>query len=328
MPSLRASLQVLAIMTSTLSLSAQAADEPPPDDASTPAPVERAPLAPRSDTIAADLLRQLPGSEFISLKAGTEDVVALWRHANVGEPKGVVVLLPGEGESADWPRGIGPLRRGLPDYGWHTLSLSLPDLPSHTSTPSAEPELPPSTKEGEAEDKDLANEQPPSEAGYLPEETATPAGESPPNPTEASAAVADPAEQINERIEAALAFARSKQPTTIVLLGQGTGAYWSARYLQQLAPADVKHLLMIQPRQPEGQQEAVAQLVPALKLATGDFYSEEGSATLSAARERLNASRRLQHPSYRQVKLPPPTGNVEIDQERLLRRIRGWLDKQ
>lgn len=338
MPRFRDSIRWAVALSATLTAWSIGAADEPADAAPDTAPVaaERPALPSRSDTIAARLLQQLPPEEVLSLKAGSDEFVALWRPANVAEPKGAIILVPGDGETADWPRGIGPLRRGLPDHGWHTLSLTLPDSPKFIpmAAASGAPADVSASRQSEAANEGQPDAQPPSEAGYLPEETATPPAEPPLETPEAPAAVepelpnADPAEQINERIEAALAFARSKQPTTIVFLGQGTGAYWAARYLQQLAPADVKHLLMIQPRQPEGQQEAVAQLVPALKLATGDFYSEEGSATLSAARERLNASRRLQHPSYRQVKLPPPTGNVEIDRERLLRRIRGWLDKQ
>ncbi|MGE6662110.1 alpha/beta hydrolase family protein [Pseudomonas sp. NPDC077408] len=311
--------------------------EEPAEPEATPAPVaiDRPPLPSRSATMAADLLRQLPPSEFISLNADKDDFVALWRPANVAEPKGVIVLLPGEGESTNWPRGIGPLRRGLPDHGWHTLSLSLPDSPGLLLPPATEqtPEQP--TDEPEPEQP--TEEPPPSEAGYLPEEAAAvpdePAADDgdaqdPAETAETAAPKPEQAEQITARIEAALAFARSKQPAAIVLLGQGTGGYWAARYLQQRAPADVRHLLVIQPRQPEGQDEPLAQLVPTLKLATGDFYYKDAGSEQQTARERLNASRRIQHPAYRQVGLPQQTGDRPSDQEVLVRRVRGWLKRE
>lgn len=298
------------------------------------ASTQRPPLRSRSDIMTSDLLRQLPDKEVVSLKAGTDDFAALWRPANVGEPRGVIILLPGEGESADWPRGIGPLRRGLPDHGWHTLSLSLPDSPgpalpavANTSEGAAEPPV----EAPAAETEQVAENPVPSEAGYLPEETAAIPSElvSDDTKTEETVAPAAPhADQITERIEAALSFARSKQPAAIVLLGQGTGGYWAARYLQHVAPSDVRHLGVIQPRQPEGQDEPLVQLIPTLKLATADFYYKNGRGDPTAARERLKTSRRIQHPAYRQVGLPPQTGNSQADQEQLLRRIRGWLDNQ
>ena len=321
---------LFAIVTSPL---VNAVEEPAEPEA-TPAPVavDRPPLPSRSATMATDLLRQLPPSELISLNADKDDFVALWRPANVAEPKGVIVLLPGEGESTNWPRGIGPLRRGLPDHGWHTLSLSLPDSPGLLLPPATEqtPEQP--TDEPEPEQP--TEEPPPSEAGYLPEEAAAVPDEPAADdgdaqaPAETAAPKPEQAEQIAARIEAALAFARSKQPAAIVLLGQGTGGYWAARYLQQRAPADVRHLLVIQPRQPEGQDEPLAQLVPTLKLATGDFYYKDAGSEQQTARERLNASRRIQHPAYRQVGLPQQTGDRPSDQEVLVRRVRGWLKRE
>lgn len=335
MPRFRDSLRLLALLSAaTTALSVSATDEPATQEtAPAPTTIERPPLPSRSDTMAADLLRQLPSAEVVNLTAGPDDFVALWRPANVGAAKGVIILLPGEGESADWPRGIGPLRRGLPDYGWHTLSLSLPDSPRAIS--AAAPEEPAElVEQTETDAEPPVEDEPPSEAGYLPEETAARPDEPPVEVTEAdepiepAAAQPNQAEQITERIEAALAFARSKQPAAIVLLGQGTGSYWAAHYLQQLAPADVRHLLMIQPRQHDGQDEPLARLVATLKLATGDIYYRNSVSQRSAARERLNASRRNNHPAYRQVGLQPLNGDLETGQEQLLRRVRGWLDKQ
>lgn len=317
--------------------SAIAAEEP-----AAPAPVPEAvpaehpvPLS-RSDAIAAELKRQLPASEFVNLNAADEDFVALWRPANDGNPKGVIILLPGEGESADWPRGVGPFRRGLPDHGWHTLSLSLPDAAAPVASVAAEPPKAPAAPEqasGETSEPEQAA--PPSEAGYLPETTsaATDTAGEPANEPEAADASTAPvpsltqAERVAKRIEAALAFARSKQPAAMVLLGHGTGAYWGAQFLQQQGPPGVTRLVMVQPRQPEGQDEPLAQLVAPLKVPTGDFYYKEGVGTLSAARDRLNASRRNRHPSYGQIGLPPRTGDRQVDDEQLLRRVRGWLSR-
>lgn len=347
MARLRVSLCLAVSLAMSVVPCSNAADEPiaaEPSATSEPVKTQRPPTASRADAMAADLVRQLSASEFVSLKEGDADFVALWRPANAGSPKGVIILLPGEGESADWPSGIGPLRRGLPDHGWHTLSLSLPDSPALIPTAGAVTEAKQTDEtpgnEPAAEDSPADPVEAPSEAGYLPEETAAPAAEPPLTPDDEppaddAAAVSeedrpqpDQPERIAERIEAALAFARSKQPKAIVFLGQRTGGYWAARFLQQQGPADVKQLGLVRPQQPEGQEEPLAQLVPRLKLATGDFYYKDGVGSQSAARERLNASKRLDHPAYRQVGLPPQTGDRQVDQEQLVRRVRGWLDKQ
>lgn len=311
--------------------------EPPPETPATP--IERPALPSRSATVAADLARQLPSTEVLNLQAADAPFVALWQPANVAEPKGLVILLPGEGESADWPRGIGPLRRNLPDHGWHTLSLSLPDSPEFIppATPLATTEAPEPTEPTTADSEPSSD---PNEAGYLPEETAASPDEAAAEQAaetretdeatetdEAAREEAELPERIDERIAAALDHARNLQPKTIILLGQGSGAYWAARHLQQWAPDDVAGLALIQPRQPEDQQEPLAQLAPALKLAIGDFYYRDDPSALADARERLNASRRIGHPGYHQVGLTALAGERSIEQEQLVRRVRGWLER-
>ena len=46
------------------------------------------------------------------------------------KPIGGVILLHGRGVHPNWPQVIQPLRTGLPNYGWSTLSLQMPILPS------------------------------------------------------------------------------------------------------------------------------------------------------------------------------------------------------
>jgi len=44
-----------------------------------------------------------------------------------------VIILPSMGSHVDWPEIISPLRTGLPEYGWTTLSIQLPLLPPRVS---------------------------------------------------------------------------------------------------------------------------------------------------------------------------------------------------
>ena len=314
--------------------------------ATAPVPFERPLLPSRSEVMAQGLLGQLPSAEVVTLNTASSAFLALWRPANVSAPKGVILLLPGDGESADWPRAVGPLRRNLPDHGWHTLSLSLPESPRITPIAVSPPQDESKGVEmGEPAPEEASGpSSEPEEAGYLPEQTAATPTESIDAPDEdetpvegASSADAgsadteerlDYADQIDQRIEAALTFVRSKQPGTIVLLGHGTGAYWGARFVQQMAPEDVAHLILIQARKPDDQLEPLAPLATALKLPTGDFYYKDGNSNLAGARDRLNESRRIGHPAYQQVGLQRLNGDQQAEQEQLVRRVRGWLDRQ
>ncbi len=44
--------------------------------------------------------------------------------------------------------------------------------------------------------------------------------------------------------------------------------------------------------------------------------------------QRRNAMRRAGHPDYRQVALPNLEGDRYGDQEQLVRRVRGWLERK
>lgn len=285
-------------------------------------PIERAPLEERSQEDAASLERQLPSREQQQLRAGEDSFLALWQPANVSDPSGLLILLPGEGESADWPQAIGPLRRRLPNSGWSTLSLTLPDpsgdplppRPFKTEEPSkAEPAVNP---EKAAEEGPANTEQ----AG-----SAEPDTDPAPPPLSRDAIQKTQTERVFARIEAALAFARQQQPKAIVLLGHGTGAFWAAQFLALKEPKDIRNLLLVTAEIPAGYEPAGEDSLSELKLATGDFYYKDQPTDRDSALRRLHASKRQKHPAYLQIAMKGLPGDRATEQEQLIRRIRGWL---
>ncbi|WP_314409745.1 alpha/beta hydrolase family protein [Pseudomonas kuykendallii] len=278
------------------------------EPAAAPAPpVERAPLEERSQDEAIALQRQLPTAEQHQLEAGGERFLALWKPANSATPSGLVILLPGEGEHPDWPRVIGPLRSKLADAGWHTLSLSLPD-PLGDPLPARVPEAIEPAKEGDA-----AKTDPPPATG-----------ETPPAASAEDQRKAH-GERVMARIQAALDFAAGKQVKTVVLLGHGSGAFWAASFLAERKPAQIHQLLMVEASVPAGYAPPLEELVPPLKLATGDIYYKDRYA--DAALARRQASKRLQHPAYALIGLDALPANPDAEQEQLARRVRGWLTR-
>lgn len=315
---------------------AAAATDPAASNAESPdetLSIERVPLPERSELDTRALQRQLELKEQQQLQAAEEDFLALWLPANSGEAKGAVILLPGDNESADWPQVIGPLRRKLPGGGWHSLSVTLPDANS---------EAPP-VREAETESS-AAEEAPETDAT----EEDTPSGEDTPAPEEgdeteqqladAPAPTATPqtpearreahGKRVMARIEAAIALAEQQQAPSIVLLGHGSGAYWAAHYLSERQPENVRHLLLVSASLPSGYGPPLDELIPTLKLPTGDFYYKDQLPERQAASRRMQASKRQQHPTYIQIAMKALPGNRETEQEQLYRRIRGWLSLQ
>jgi hypothetical protein len=301
------------------------ADAPASDGAAAEAPAApepRPPLEERSQDSAAGLERQLPKGEQQILQADQESFLALWKPANAPEAKGVVILLPGADESADWPQAVKPLRLKLPDVGWSSLSLSLPDSKAAPLPEAVLPRTPePVSVAAPAEDA----EQDPVAEDVTPDDA--PAASAPPADTSAPATV-DPAERIFARIQAGIAFAEQQDAKAIVLLGHGEGAYWAALFLKERQPGQITQLVVVAAQLPGGQTPALDELIPGLKLATGDFFYKDLAADRGNAVRRKQASQRLGHDGYTQVALKALPGNLEAEQEQLFRRVRGWLDKQ
>lgn len=320
-PSLTATSTLLLTLLTTPLLAQQAAldasggEQPDP----TTEELQRPPLAERSEVEALALEQRLQTKEQQHLQAADERFLTLWLPANVGEPSGVVILLPGDDGNPDSAQSVGPLRRKLPNAGWHSLSLSLPDpnsdMPAPRSTELVAEPAPVSvdTAQGEAPDSAPASAEEPAP---------TPAVDAPPTAQEQQKAHT---ERVLARIESAIAFATQQQARSIVLLGHGSGAYWAARYLAERQPAEVRNLLVVAANVPAGYSPPLDELIPQLQLATGDFYYKDQLLDRQAASRRMQASKRQKHPSYIQIAMKALPGNLEAEQEQLYRRIRGWL---
>lgn len=282
---------------------------PPASEAAPPTDPTRPAVEERSQAEASGLTQRLPERQQQTLQAGTESFLALWLPANVPRAEGVVIIVPGDGESADWPQAVGPLRRKLPDAGWQTLSLSLPDpMDGLAQTRPAEIE------------KDKA----PAKADAA-ENTPQSAGETAPAQDPAIEKRKAYADRVMARIQAGVDFALQNKPKSIILLGHGTGAYWAARYLAEREPADIRNLLLVAAQMPRDFRPPLEDMVPRLELATGDFYYKSLDGDRQAAKLRLQASKRETGKTYVQVGMSAVPGDPASEQDQLYRRVRGWL---
>lgn len=303
--------------------SVEAAD-PAPAATDKPAeekPAERQPLLERSQEEAAALQRKLPAQEQQQLQAGSDTFLALWKPANSAEPKGAVIIVPGAGETADWPQAIGPLRRKLPDVEWSSLSITLPDLQGDAIAPRViEPAAAP--KAPETASKDATTAQPIEQAAGGEAEVA----EQVVAETSEEQAKAD-ADRIFGRIDAAIAYAEQQSARSIVVLGHGTGAYWAARFLSERQTPQVEKLVMVDAQAPAKALPPLAELTPTLKLPTVDIFYMDKALDRNAALERMQASKRLKTSAFSQVALKV-LPDKKAEQEQLFRRVRGWLNPQ
>jgi hypothetical protein len=300
-----------------------AADATPSKDATAAeAPVERAAFTSRSQEDALALERQIPMAEQRQLQAGEESFLGLWKPANTDDAKGAVIVIPGAGETADWPNAVGPLRRKLPDAGWATLSLTLPDVLEEGVIARAD-EAAPVLAEAAA-DKEKPKDAPVDPAAAAEAEAAATAARAAADAEQVKANT----DRIFARIDSAIAFAQQNKARNIVLLGHGSGAYWAARFMSEKASPAVQKMVMVQAQETGRDTPSLMEILPTLKIATADFVDKDRPVLRKQAQARLDASKRLKGSKFTQVTLNAIPGNNAAEQEQLARRVRGFLESQ
>ncbi|MFJ4117578.1 alpha/beta hydrolase family protein [Pseudomonas psychrophila] len=290
-----------------------------------PKPAVREPLPERSQEDAAALERQVPQHEQQQLQAPGDSFLALWKPANSNAPKGAVIIIPGAGETADWPLVVGPLRNKLPNADWASLSLSLPDMQSEASQArEVEAEKTPTSLTTDSSSKAASTT-------AKPIEQAASAGTENAEPETAQTVDAlneADAERIFARIDAAISYAQQHNMRSIVLLGHGTGAYWASRYISAKHPAQIQKLIMISARNPVQATSELSQLTAGLNVALLDIFYKDQPLAREDALQRVQASKRANGSNFKQVGLFATPGNRDGEQEQLFRRVRGWLSPQ
>ncbi|MCO7518820.1 MULTISPECIES: alpha/beta hydrolase family protein [unclassified Pseudomonas] len=321
----------MCCLAAALPLGAQAADAEPPQtaaEAAAPAPTPRAPLLERSQDDALALERQVPKAEQQMLQAHGESFLALWKPANDSDPKGAIIIVPGAGESADWPTTVGPLRRGFPDVGWGTLSLSLPDRLAERPQARVDAKPAPAAEAETDKGESAPAKDTPADANANVAQATAPEADAAESTDAVEAdehTAEEDVERIFARLDAAVAYAQQQKARSIVMLGSGSGAYWAARYLSEKQPPQVQKLVMVAAQTPARVEHDLLSLAPTLKVPTADLYYATRTQDRLAAQQRLQASKRQKDSQYRQLSLIAMPGNKAAEQEQLLRRVRGWL---
>lgn len=320
------------LIGATLALPAALRAEPTTEAAAREQPAaQRGSLEERSREQELILQRQLPASEQRELQAGEESFLALWLPALTEQTAGTVILVPGYGQHANHPNVIGPLRSRLPEAGWNSLSISLPDalnaIPPGRDTEAGKTATPPDTP-APADTTEQSAPVEPTTPDRLPVEQS----QMPPTSIDSMPEPSPPpghpeqvhAERVFARIDAAIAAAKKEQSAQIVLAGSGTGAYWAARYANEKPAGGAQRLALISLRSPTAR--ALAQSpAPLPDLPTVDIFYRNRSDEQSAARQRQLASQRLKRKDYQAIGLQALPADREAEREQLYRRLRGWL---
>ena len=77
---------------------------------------------------AEQIVDALLDGEAVYLNDGRTDFLALETESTAGEARRAAIVMHGTGVHPNWPTVVQPLRVGLTEAGWHTLSIQMPVL--------------------------------------------------------------------------------------------------------------------------------------------------------------------------------------------------------
>ncbi|WGO97813.1 alpha/beta hydrolase family protein [Saccharophagus degradans] len=253
------------------------------------------------------LSEELGEDAIVWLNAAGEKFISLWEPDRSGNPFGAILIVHGEGQTADWPYTIRALRQSLPDHGWSTLSISLPN-PAETPPPARSPS-----------------------------DTTPPSKPTPP-PTEPI---------VIERMKAAMSYLNKRGQYNIVILAHGVGASRSVQYLSQLSTSrpnnlpsggrsrataiidrPIRALIMVNARNGiEGADDNLTEYLTDRSLPVMDIFFGDHVLDATEPDQRKMAAKKNRIAHYHQSKLLEPSANWQEGENRLTRRVRGFLNK-
>lgn len=100
--------------------------------------------------------------EVVTITSPTEDFYGLYLPHAAASPQGGILILHDQQQHGHWPEVIGPLRDYLPQFGWSTLTIELPERPLRQRSPrekvlNTSSESIPNSDETNNEDSDVVS---------------------------------------------------------------------------------------------------------------------------------------------------------------------------
>lgn len=319
-------MQPIRVITLLLCLATAAvAAEPttaPATDAA--APAAPPPATPRKQSPSAKqwvnwLPPTLPPHEVEWLQ--DDSVFSLYFPQQLAEARGAVLLVPAAGQHAAWPDHIRALSEQLPAHGWHVLAVTpAADAPQPAAaTAPADTAAPPDATTPDPAEADAiarAAGAPTVTRGLTPQT----GGEEPtgaePTPAAAPASLA--------ALRAGLALLESKGQNNVVLIGMGAGGMTALALAHESmgANAAIRGLVLADLPPTAQPQQQLADILRLHPIAVLDISHPQGRDALQRRAHQLR-----QFDGYYTVLLPEPLATIQQGNDRLARRVRGWLTR-
>jgi hypothetical protein len=269
--------------------------------------------------------------EVVSLPGTNQDYYGLFLEESTGSPQGGVLILPDNQQHGHWPDIIAPLREYLPQHGWATLTIGLPDEPAPQRIVRPKPTDQPSSSNSEEKNEPIASIDPITlnQKGepLLTTEAIDNAGPDTRDLPSEEAVTIDTVKQYKkqnqQRISAAMEYLRSKGQLNLVIIGYGTGAAWAIDYLAQQNEKGLT-LITIDAMPSQHNDTQILQQLAERQIPFLDLMQPNKPDVLKKGKARRVIMQRNKNERYQQVITSNVTG-YRSNENPTTRRIRGWL---
>jgi len=257
---------------------------------------------------------------------GDNTFLILHRTSIAARNKGTILLLPENEHHPDWPGIIHYLRTELPNDGWATVSLALPDylvetkIPPRSKPTAAAKESSSKKKKGKKSKKKKKQE---SEQGESTISDATKPNTEKTTPEKPKKPIQ---ERTNHRIGEALNFIKGLGGGgKLVIVAEGLSALWITNYLTT-NKARLHGIIFIGGRDaPELDQLNLTNSAIPLKRPLLDITSRQ-DASYQGVIQRSKLAKQAGHKQYQRVELSA-SASSNSQTIPIYRRIKGWLKR-
>ncbi|MCL6415405.1 alpha/beta hydrolase family protein [Aestuariirhabdus sp. Z084] len=285
MPYIRSLLCALMVLLPVSGLTAETPADPEPAN-------ERAEPPGTGVRFNYELTERYGGTDLVELPLADEQAIGLYLQRRSSKDLGAVILVAESGQHADWPVLIAPLRKQLPEHGWHSLSLAAPMRPA--------PPVPPPSEGSQAEQESAREEQ---SVKWL----------------EAQQRFK---QQLGARVLAASEYLTNLGIQPQVLLLTGSTAEPVLGFLaEQKAPFAA--LVLVQVNNDE--DDKLVKLLEQTPQLTLDLYY--GQAYLDDSAERYAAAQRAGNSQFHRINLSGPQNSIDASNQQLIKRVSSWLQR-
>lgn len=284
---------------------------------------------------------QAEADEAAWLSTASGKFLGLYEQAKTGYPQGAVLILHAEGEHLNWHSNVQFLRLNLPERGWATLTIALPD-PALPATPARPASAPASTTTTEAPADTAASATDPAAS----DDSTAPATPAPPPAVEMAdkpMPKENPEVVAQERLTAALNYLHEQGQFNLALIGSGVNAARAAYFVRKVMPdpkaikdnrdKTFQAMIFLNARNSlpfaatDGPQPSLPEplIDPAMPIL--DLYFGTDIRDKKDTKQRLDHARRKKYRTYQQLQLPETAATSGEANALVLRRIRGFLQR-